>query len=471
LAPAGRLWRPTARVAAAAVAGLLVTVSAAANPLDGRLGGAAPANRGTLPGGHPVPFVGPVVIGAGPKQPRDTTDSLSWQAPDRGDSQDVPSVARPAGADPLADRPDDPFANPFDDPVPRTRAARAARPSARVIQPASFDQKAGAASSPPALLAQVAPPTLPLPEGPILDPPDVPVRPDETEAVEGMIDDLEAGAPPTDDPPAAPRMLPDNDLTPFRRQSPRPTDRDTEARPPCNRIYHDRDCCAVEAECRSAWQKLADSPLSRISVDITPSIQPEAVDAAELAEARRQRLDPADERVWTNRAGEVVARGKLHDFVQGSVYVADESGVTSRVPYRELSDDDLCYLTAWWGLPTECRLGDQPLELRNWTLLTFTWKASSLCHKPLYFEDVELERYGHAAGPWVQPLLSGAHFFGDVLLLPYNTSLNPPLECQYALGYYRPGDCAPWMVPAFPLSLRAAKRQAATILALSALIP
>ena len=70
-------------------------------------------------------------------------------------------------------------------------------------------------------------------------------------------------------------------------------------------------------------------------------------------------------------------------------------------------------------------------------------RLPDLCHKPLYFEDVQLERYGHMAGPWVQPFVSCADFFLRIPILPYEMGLEPPNECIYALGYYRPGSCAP----------------------------
>jgi hypothetical protein len=72
----------------------------------------------------------------------------------------------------------------------------------------------------------------------------------------------------------------------------------------------------------------------------------------------------------------------------------------------------------------------------------------------LYFEEVQLERYGHTAGPLLQPVLSGAHFFLNIASLPYQMGIHPPHECQHPLGYYRPGNCAPWLVPPIPLSVR-----------------
>jgi hypothetical protein len=105
-------------------------------------------------------------------------------------------------------------------------------------------------------------------------------------------------------------------------------------------------------------------------------------------------------------------------------------------------------------LPRDCPLGNAIFQQRHFSPITYTWSASGLCHKPLYFEDEQLERYGHMAGPWLQPWISGAHFFATIPILPYKMGLEPPDECMYALGYYRPGDCAPYLFDPLPLSLR-----------------
>jgi hypothetical protein len=110
--------------------------------------------------------------------------------------------------------------------------------------------------------------------------------------------------------------------------------------------------------------------------------------------------------------------------------------------------------------PCDCLIGrdfDAPkFAGRDFAPTLFTWKAAGTCHKPLYFEDVQLERYGHSWNPVLQPFVSGAHFFVSVPLLPYKMGLRPPNECVYTLGYYRPGNCAPYMLEPIPLSLRAA---------------
>lgn len=121
--------------------------------------------------------------------------------------------------------------------------------------------------------------------------------------------------------------------------------------------------------------------------------------------------------------------------------------------------------------PTECPLPASAFEGRNWQPLVFTWKASGLCHKPLYFEQVGVERYGHNLGPILQPFASGAHFFLTVPILPYKMGLEPPGECMYTLGYYRPGSCAPWILDPLPLSVRAALAQGGVWTGMIFLIP
>ncbi|WP_145291309.1 hypothetical protein [Pirellulimonas nuda] len=122
--------------------------------------------------------------------------------------------------------------------------------------------------------------------------------------------------------------------------------------------------------------------------------------------------------------------------------------------------------------PYNCSVDDgTPFAGRCWPSVTYMWKASALCHKPLFFEDVALERYGHSHGPFLQPLVSGAHFFGRLPALPYCMGLTPPNECMYTLGYYRPGSCAPYLVGGMPFTWRAAAFQAGAVVGVSAIIP
>ena len=87
---------------------------------------------------------------------------------------------------------------------------------------------------------------------------------------------------------------------------------------------------------------------------------------------------------------------------------------------------------------------------------TFAWTAAGTCHNPIYFEDEQLERYGHSWGPVKQTAVSAVKFFATVPLLPYYMGVYPPNECIYDLGQYRPGSCAPYYLDPLPLSVRGA---------------
>ena len=108
---------------------------------------------------------------------------------------------------------------------------------------------------------------------------------------------------------------------------------------------------------------------------------------------------------------------------------------------------------------------------RDWEPITFHWTASALCHKPAYFEDVPLSRYGHTWGPWLQPFVSAGYFFLNVPALPYAMAVCPPNECIYTLGYYRPGSCAPYVLDPLPLSIRAALMEGGVWTGMVFLIP
>jgi hypothetical protein len=121
--------------------------------------------------------------------------------------------------------------------------------------------------------------------------------------------------------------------------------------------------------------------------------------------------------------------------------------------------------------PIECALGTEPAPSRAWPETIYTWKASGVCHKPLYFDEFALERHGHSKGPFVQPIYSAGHFYVNLALLPYKMGLRPPTECVYALGHYRAGSCAPYLVSTPPLSWRAGLAEAGAAVGVAAILP
>ena len=213
--------------------------------------------------------------------------------------------------------------------------------------------------------------------------------------------------------------------------------------------------------CDEYRTELLNNPITDIVLDISP-IRPSV--AAQVT-------PDGMTRTWSDCNGNTMGVGTLIGLEHSHVVIRDDSGVEHRIARSNLSDADIAVVTSYWGLPNECTLGCFEFEERRWMANSFFWKASALCHKPLYFENKQLERYGHSHGPIVEPIHSTAHFFTSLILLPYNTGINPPHECLYALGFYRPGDCAPWLKEPFPLSMQGAVRQAAFIGVAAVIIP
>jgi hypothetical protein len=78
-----------------------------------------------------------------------------------------------------------------------------------------------------------------------------------------------------------------------------------------------------------------------------------------------------------------------------------------------------------------------------WSPQGYPWISPVFNHKPLYFEQPNLERYGQGSMALIQPILSAAHFFGSIPLVPYKSLTHHPRERVYTLGRGRPGNCVP----------------------------
>ena len=101
----------------------------------------------------------------------------------------------------------------------------------------------------------------------------------------------------------------------------------------------------------------------------------------------------------------------------------------------------------------------------------YAWEAPNLAYNPLYFEDVPLERYGHAYPCYIQPFVSVMKFNQQVIWWPYHATLEPPDKCIYPLGYYRPGECAPRLFYTPPLNAHAGLVQAGVMTGLFYIFP
>jgi hypothetical protein len=107
---------------------------------------------------------------------------------------------------------------------------------------------------------------------------------------------------------------------------------------------------------------------------------------------------------------------------------------------------------------------------RPWGLSASDWEAPAFCHRPLYFEDENLERHGRSFG-CMQPAVSAGHFLARGAAWPYLAGAFPPHECIYTLGRERPGSYAPYRLYRPPVSVHGALYEAAAVTGLSFVVP
>ncbi|WP_246151857.1 hypothetical protein [Rubripirellula reticaptiva] len=223
--------------------------------------------------------------------------------------------------------------------------------------------------------------------------------------------------------------------------------------------------------CSDFRDRIAFQTIDKISLDISPPYRPDEMEQSRYDKLKAEFDEKQSIRQWRNIDGTPLASGRLRELAYEKAIIETDFGTKEELQINRLSEADLAYISENWGLPKECLIDQVAYTPRNWTSSTMTWKASNLCHTPLYFEDVNLERYGHTRGPVLEPIVQTAHFFGSIAVLPYKMGVHAPNECTYSLGYYRPGNCAPWITPPVPLSLRGALYQTAAVTGAFWLVP
>lgn len=79
----------------------------------------------------------------------------------------------------------------------------------------------------------------------------------------------------------------------------------------------------------------------------------------------------------------------------------------------------------------------------DWHTSVYAWVPPEFFHRPLYFDDQPLERYGQTSYPRLQPAISTAKYFGDVIFMPYKIVVDGHHQWVSNLGYERPGTYMP----------------------------
>lgn len=216
----------------------------------------------------------------------------------------------------------------------------------------------------------------------------------------------------------------------------------------------------MKKSCSEFRKELLGTSLRDISLDL--SIPAENLPSGEAELAMRE---------WRNQQDQLITRGRVVSATNRDVRIIEEGGQERVLPMADLSATDQKFVWDVLNLPFECEFMSSELYCRSFAPTHVAWHASNLCHKPLYFEDVQLERYGHSLGPIKQPFKSAAKFLVQAALLPYQTALYPPNECQYPLGLFRPGNCAPYLRTPFPWERRAIGYQAGVATGMFLLVP
>ncbi len=128
----------------------------------------------------------------------------------------------------------------------------------------------------------------------------------------------------------------------------------------------------------------------------------------------------------------------------------DQIGLDIQPPPGRLPADSSADL-----LPAASREPVPAKPTRGWGYIALNWVPSEIVHQPLYFDDQPLERYGQTVCPAVQPVLSGARFFGTFPIMPYKIGLDRTHDQVSTAGYVRAGRCAPPICERIPLELDA----------------
>ncbi len=121
--------------------------------------------------------------------------------------------------------------------------------------------------------------------------------------------------------------------------------------------------------------------------------------------------------------------------------------------------------------PHECGIGAEAFVPRRWPEPTYTWKAAATCHKPLYFEQVAPERYGHTWGPVLEPIIEGAHFFVTIPLCPTKWAWNCPTSASIRWAITARAIAHLFMLDPLPLSVRGALFEGAAVTGAVLLVP
>jgi hypothetical protein len=109
-------------------------------------------------------------------------------------------------------------------------------------------------------------------------------------------------------------------------------------------------------------------------------------------------------------------------------------------------------------------------ENGEWPAVVCSYTPWTICYRPLYFEQIELERYGDSWGI-VQPGVSAVYLFGSAIAMPYKMVVRPPRSCVCSNGFSRCEDCRPPGYRQFEWNWKAAAIEAGIVAGVMIALP
>jgi hypothetical protein len=120
--------------------------------------------------------------------------------------------------------------------------------------------------------------------------------------------------------------------------------------------------------------------------------------------------------------------------------------------------------------PDEPVLSTEPYTGRVFPPAKEIVEPNYVCYCRLYFEQLNMERYGWDLG-FIAPFVSAGKFFWDVAWLPYHLGTEPCRKFECSAGYCLPGDPVPLLLYPPEISLIGTTLEAGTVVSLFAIFP
>lgn len=120
--------------------------------------------------------------------------------------------------------------------------------------------------------------------------------------------------------------------------------------------------------------------------------------------------------------------------------------------------------------PEEPVLSTERYSGRSWPKQTAIAEPHYVCHRRLYFEQRNEERFGWDLG-FIHPVVSAAYFFGDLATMPYKFGTEPCRWWECSAGLCLPGQPTPYLLYPPQPSVTGIVMEAAIIGTLFAIFP